>query len=347
LSYRLGELATLAGAQLRGDGDLLIERVDTLEQADTSAICFVTSPKYLDSLRGTRAGAVILHHRFLADCPVSALVSDNPHLIYARVAGLLNPLPEILGGVHPTAVVAESAIIDRTAWVGPHAVVEEGARIGPNVFIGAGSVIGAGVVIEEESRLVARVVLCAGVHIGKRALIHPGAVVGSDGFGFARDGERWVRVPQLGTVVVGDDVEIGANTTVDRGALMDTLIRSGAKLDNQIQIAHNVEIGENSALAACVGIAGSTKVGRNCTLGGGVGLAGHLEFADGVHFTGQSLVTRSFKQAGQYSGNLPAVPTSEWRRSVARIRNLDETIQRLKELEQRVKLLESGKEEES
>jgi UDP-3-O-[3-hydroxymyristoyl] glucosamine N-acyltransferase len=200
----------------------------------------------------------------------------------------------------------------------------------------AGSIVGAGCRIGEGSRLVARVTLCAGTSVGRRALLQPGAVIGRDGFGFAKDGDRWVRIPQLGAVRLGDDVEIGANTTVDRGALEDTLIADGAKLDNLIQIGHNCRIGENTAMAACSGISGSTHIGRNCTIAGAVGMAGHLRIGDGVHFTGMAMVTRSFTEPGLYSSGIPAMPSAEWRRSVARFRRLDEIAKRLKRLEEQL-----------
>jgi UDP-3-O-[3-hydroxymyristoyl] glucosamine N-acyltransferase len=223
--------------------------------------------------------------------------------------------------------------VDATAWIGPTAVVEEGAEIGPRVFVGPGCVIGAGCRIGEDSRLVARVTLSERTQVGKRVLIHPGAVIGREGFGFAKDGERWVRIPQLGRVRLGDDVEIGANTTVDRGALEDTVIADGAKLDNLIQIGHNCLIGENTAMAACSGISGSTRIGRNCTIAGAVGMAGHLEIGDNVHFTGMAMVTRSFQQPGLYSSGIPAMPNADWRRNAARFRHLDDLAKRLKRIE--------------
>jgi UDP-3-O-[3-hydroxymyristoyl] glucosamine N-acyltransferase len=196
--------------------------------------------------------------------------------------------------------------------------------------------IGEGVEIGEDSRLVARVTLCAGTRVGQRALLHPGCVIGREGFGFARDGDRWVRIPQIGRAILGDDVEIGANTTVDRGAIGDTVIHDGVKLDNQIQIGHNVEIGENTAMAANVGISGSTRIGKNCTIAGAVGMAGHLEIGDQVHFTGMAMVTRSFTIPGVYSSGIPAMPSAEWRRGVARFRHLDDLARRVKQLETRL-----------
>jgi UDP-3-O-[3-hydroxymyristoyl] glucosamine N-acyltransferase len=230
-------------------------------------------------------------------------------------------------------VVAASARIDPSAWIGPTAVVEDEAQIGPRVYVGPGCIIGANCRIGEDSRLTARVTLCEGSLVGKRALIQPGAVIGREGFGFAKDGEHWVRIPQLGRVRVGDDVEIGANTTIDRGALEDTVIAAGVKLDNLIQIGHNCQIGENTAMAACSGVSGSTRIGRNCTIAGAVGMAGHLDIGDDVHFTGMAMVTRSFADPGVYSSGIPAMPNTEWRRNAARFRHLDELVKRVKRLE--------------
>lgn len=261
---------------MRGDGQRYVQRVDTLERADDASLCFFGDRKYQAELGVTRAVAVILEEKDVGLCPVAVLVSANPYLTYARVARLLHPEPAMTGGIHPSAVVAHDAHVDPSAWIGAMAVVEEGARIGPRVFVGSGSIVGPGCRIDEESRLVVRVTLCAGTQVGKRVLIQPGAVIGREGFGFAKDGERWVRIPQLGGVRLGDDVEIGANTTVDRGTLEDTLIADGAKLDNLIQIGHNCRIGENTAMAGCSGISGSTKIGNNCIIGGAVGMAEHL-----------------------------------------------------------------------
>jgi UDP-3-O-[3-hydroxymyristoyl] glucosamine N-acyltransferase len=336
LGFRLGELAQVVGAELHGDAECRIETVAALEDATTGAISFLTNSKYRKYLQDTRAAAVILAREYLEECPVNALVSSNPHLAYARISGYMFPEPKTSPGRHETAIIAQSARIDSTAWIGPAVVVEDDAEIGAGVSVGPGCVVGRGVRIGEDSRLLANVTLCHGVIIGRRAIIHPGAVIGSDGFGLANDDGAWVKVPQLGSVRLGNDVEVGANTTIDRGALNDTVLEDGVKLDNQIQIAHNVRIGENTAIAGCAGIAGSTRIGRNCTIGGGVGIAGHLEIADGVHVTGQTLITRSMKKPGSYSGNLPAVENRDWRRSVAHIRHLDDIVRRLKALEKQV-----------
>lgn len=336
MNLRLGDLARQVGAELHGDPACEISHVDTIQDASTGALCFLTNRKYRKYLSETGASAVVLSEEYLEQCSVNALVSDNPYLIYARIASLLNPRAKMEHGRHPSAVVSDQAQIDEQAWIGPCAVVEAGTTIAAGVFIGPGCVIGRDCKIGPDSRLVANITLCHGTEIGSRVLIHPGAVLGSDGFGLANDQGVWEKVPQLGNVRLGDDVEIGANTTIDRGALRDTVIENGVKLDNQIQIAHNVRIGEHTAIAACTGIAGSTSVGSSCTLGGGVGLVGHLEIGDNVHFSAQTLVTRSFKEPGFYSGNLPAVPNADWRRTVAQIRRLDEVVKRLKRLEKKL-----------
>lgn len=337
--YRLGWIAEQVGAELHGNADAVISCVDTLVDASIGAITFLTNPQYRKFLATTQASAVILSAEYLDDCPVNALISDTPHLCFAQVATLLVKTPDRVIGVHPAAVVAEHVEIAEDAWIGPCTVVETGAQIGSRVFIGPGCVIGRNARIGAASHLVAAVTVCHEVEIGERVLIHPGAVIGSDGFSLARSVDGWVKIPQFGSVRIGDDVEIGANTTIDRGAIRDTVIERGVKLDNQVQIAHNVRIGEHSAIAGCVGIAGSTTLGRNCTLGGGVGLAGHLKFGDNTHFTGQSLVTRSFRESGSYSGNVPAMPSHEWRRMIARLRHIDKMAKKIKQLEQQVSRL--------
>jgi UDP-3-O-[3-hydroxymyristoyl] glucosamine N-acyltransferase len=336
--FRLAELAERTGAELHGDGSAEVSGVSTLDDAGATDITFLANERYRSRLAKTRAAAVILSAEHVADCPVNALVSDNPYLCYARTSALLHPDPPVLAGVHSSAVVAATAQVDATAQVGPLSVVGEHVQIGPGVLVGPGCVIQDDVRIGSDTRLVARVTVCSGTVVGDRCVIHPGAVLGSDGFGLANDRGVWIKVPQLGGVVVGNDVEIGANTTVDRGSLRDTRIDDGAKLDNLIQIAHNVEVGAHSAIAACSGISGSTTIGRHCTLGGNTGLAGHLTIGDGVHFSGKSLVTRSFTEPGSYSGNVPAMPTGAWRRMIGRIRNIDQLFQRVRKIEKALEI---------
>jgi len=335
VSVRLADLAAQTGAQLRGDGDCEVDHVDTLQDAAPGAVSFLANPSYRKHLAVTRASAVILKAEWLEDCAASALVSDNPYLLYARVAEILHPLERHPPGVHPAAVVAASAQVAPDAWIGPGAVIDEAARIGPRAAIGPGCYVGRSVEIGEDSRLIARVTICGGSRLGRRVVAHPGAVIGADGFGLANEGGVWVKVPQVGGVLIGDDVEIGANTTIDRGAIRDTVIGDGVKLDNLIQVAHNVQIGEHTAIAACTGISGSTRIGRYCSIGGGVGMAGHLEIADHVLITGMAMVTRSIREPGVYSGNMPAEANRQWRRNVANFRRLDEYFRRLKTLEAR------------
>ena len=329
----LGELAQHVGATLRGNPGCEIARVDTLQDAGPGAISFFANSKYRRYLAETTASAVILDSAAADSCPVDVLISDNPYLAYARCARLLHPAPESAPGIHPSAVIAPGARVDASASIGPCTVIGEQVEIGAGVQIGPGCVVEAGSRIGAGSRLVANVTLCPESQLGERVLVHPGAVIGSDGFGLASDQGVWEKVPQLGRVVIGNDVEIGANTTIDRGAIHDTRIADGVKLDNQIQVAHNVVIGEHSAVAGCAGISGSTTIGRHCTIGGGVGLAGHLEIGDNVHFSGQSLVTRSFREPGYYSGNLPAIANGDWRKMIARLRHIDDMMRRLKQLE--------------
>ncbi len=334
----LGEIAAVAGARLQAcDAATIISGVVPLHRAEPGQISFLTDPRYRSFLATTRATAVILSPEDARDCPVPALVAANPQVAYARAAMLFEPATESRRGVHPTAWVSPTATIAADAWIGPHCSVEAGAMIESGVTVGPGCVIGEQAIIGEGSRLVARVTICHRVRLGCRVVAHPGAVIGSDGFGLALDCDgRWLKVPQLGSVVIGDDVEIGANTTIDRGALEDTVIEEGVKLDNQIQVAHNVRIGAHSAFAGCVGIAGSARIGRHCMVGGGVGIAGHLEIADRVQITGMSLVAQSITQPGIYSSGLTVEPNRLWNKISARLRRLDELFRRLAALEKKI-----------
>ncbi len=336
MRFLLGELARRTDVILQGDAECSITHVDRIQTAGPGAICFLANNRYRKYLAGTKASAVILADDYLDQCRINALVCDDPYLIYARIAALLNPERSLVPGIDPSAVVSAQAKVDPNSYIGPCCVVEADTVIESGVSIGPGSVVGGECSVGEGSRLVANVTLGRGTVVGRRVLIHPGVVIGSDGFGQANNQGVWEKVPQLGKVRVGDDVEIGANTTIDRGSLQDTVIGNGVKLDNQIQIAHNVQIGEHTAIAGCAAIAGSTTIGKHCTLGGGVGVVGHLEIGDNVHFSAQTLVTRSFKEPGYYSGNLPAFSNSVWRRSVVELRRLGDMVKRLRVLEKRV-----------
>ncbi len=323
MAYSLGELAVRFWLTLHGDPETRVTHVGSLSTAADGALTFIAHTKLADQLDSLRSSAVILPAALAERSPVDALVSPNPHADFARIATLLHPPPSGPAGVHPSAVIDPSAQIDPSAHVGAQVVIGAGVSIGPRVYVGPGSVIGEGVQIAEDVCLVARVTLLARVTLGARCWVQPGAVIGAEGFGYAPEGERWIHVPQVGTVHIGADVEIGANTTIDRGALDDTIIAEGVKIDNLVQIGHNCTIGAHSALAGCVGLAGSSHIGERCRLGGGVGVAGHLRICDDVTLTGFTLVTSDIREPGFYSSGIPASPTAEWRRSVARLKRLD------------------------
>jgi UDP-3-O-[3-hydroxymyristoyl] glucosamine N-acyltransferase len=333
MALSLGELAIRHGLELRGDPEARVERVGTLQSAGPDAVSFLANPRYRKYLATTRAGAVVLEAELAAQCSTAVLVSRNPYASYARIAADLHPQAEFVPGIRPGALVDPSAEVAAGACIAPGAVVEAGARIGPGAYVGPNCVIGAGADIGPGCRLVASVTICHGVRLGARVLVHPGAVIGADGFGLAREPEGWIKVPQLGSVTIGDDVEIGANTTIDRGAIDDTVIEEGVKLDNQIQVAHNVRIGAHTVVAGCTGISGSTTIGRNCMIAGAVGIGGHLEIADGTVITGLTMVSHSIREGGVYSGALPLDEARQWRRNAARFRQLDSLAKRLARLE--------------
>lgn len=336
MEFSLGDLAERFGGEVHGDGNCTVHAVATLDQAGPGEISFLANPHYRGLLAGTRATAVILAPRFAGECPTHALVTGNPYAVYARVAQLLYPPRRAAAGVHPTACVENSSVLKDGVSIGAHAVIGAQVRLGRDVRIGPGCVVEDGVEIGAGSTLVANVTVRHGSRIGERVLIHPGAVIGSDGFGFAREHDAWIKIPQLGCVIIGNDVEIGSNTTVDRGALGDTVIEDGVKLDNQIQVAHNVHIGAHTAVAGCTGIAGSARIGRRCAIGGGVGILGHLEIADDVQITARTLVTQSITASGSYSSGAPLEATAAWRKNHARMKQLDEMAKRLHELEKLV-----------
>jgi UDP-3-O-[3-hydroxymyristoyl] glucosamine N-acyltransferase len=333
MGVSLGELAVRFGCELRGDPAARVERIATLARADARSLAFLANPRYRQQLATTAAAAVVLDAASAADCPAAVLVCENPHATFARIAAILHPPPAAPPGTHPSAVIAADARIDSSAHVGALSVIGAGAVVGARAFIGPHCVVEAGASIGEDVRLGARVTVCNRVQIGARTVIQPGAVIGGDGFGFAQERGRWIKVPQTGSVRIGPDVEIGANTTVDRGAIEDTVIEEGVKLDNLIMIAHNVRIGAHSAMAACVGVSGSTSIGRRCMIGGQVGIGGHLTIADDVIITGCTMVSHSIARPGVYSGGIPLEEAHVWRRLVARFKRIDSLAARLKALE--------------
>lgn len=329
----LDEIVGRFGGRLAGDGTARVARIATLAHADADTISFLANPRYRAQLAQTRAAAVILDEAHAEHCPVACIITDEPYLYFARVAQWLHPSTPPHPGRHASAI-CETERIAPSAAIGPCVYIGPGAVIGERASIGAGCYVGAGAVIGMDARLAPRSTVMDGCRLGARVIVHAGAVVGADGFGFARrqDGE-WLKIPQIGRVRIGDDVEVGANTTIDRGAIEDTVIGDGVKLDNQIQIGHNVTIGAHTAIAGCVGIAGSAHIGRRCTFGGGAIVLGHLEIADDVHVSAGTLVARSIREPGQYTGTVPSLPHREWRRHFAHLRRLDHLATRLRALE--------------
>lgn len=331
----LGQLAERIGAQLEGDPERRIHGVGSLLGAGPEQLTFLASNRYRGQLAATRAGAVILRRQDAADCPVDRLINDNPYLSYARAAASFVDQEPLRAGRDPSAVIDPSAEVSPDAQIGALVAIGAGTKVAHHSYIGPGCVIGRGVTIGTGCRLVARVTICDGSRLGDRVLAQPGAVIGSDGFGHAHDGAHWVRIPQLGAVTIGDDVEIGANTTIDRGAIEDTVVESGVKLDNLVQVGHNVHIGSDTAVAGCVGIAGSTRIGRHCRIGGGAGFKGHIEVADGVQVSFMTAVSKSLLAPGSYASTTLVEPQGRWRRNCVRFRKLDELARRLISLERR------------
>jgi UDP-3-O-[3-hydroxymyristoyl] glucosamine N-acyltransferase len=324
MELALQELATRFGLALRGDPSTRIRGVCSLTPGQPGCISFLADPSLEKQLTSTRAAAVILRPALAGACRTAALISDNPLLDYARIAALWDRRIVPAPGVHPSAFVNSQARVDASASVGPKAVVQAGARIGAGVEVGPGCVIGHSAEIGAGSRLVANVSIGERVTLGQRVTVEPGAVIGGRGFGLARDGEHWVEVPQLGSVRIGDDVEIGANATIDRGAIEDTVIEDGVKLDSHVHIGHNCRIGAHTVIAGCSAIAGSVTIGRGCVLAGAVGVVDHVTLGDNVVVTARSLVTRDLTEPGMYSSGWGAVPAAEWRRQVASLRRLAE-----------------------
>ncbi len=345
--HSLDELSHYLGAELKGDPKCIIDGIASLDKAKPGQISFFHenalsgAAKYKKFLHDTQASAVILSSKYSEFCTTNLLILDNPYLGYAKVATLFLAKSTAKPGIHPTAVVGKNCQIAASASIGAH------CTIGDNVYIGEQTVIAAGCVIGNDSSLgsgcslYSNVTLYHAVCIGDRVIIQSGAVIGSDGFGMINDNGVWYKIPQLGGVAIGNDTEIGANTTIDRGALEDTVIGNGVKLDNQIQIAHNVHIGDHTAIAACTGIAGGTHIGKGCMVGGAASINGHIEITDRVILTALANVSSSITEPGIYSSGVPLQPNAQWRKNAARFRQLDDIARRLYKLEGHIELLDT------
>lgn len=337
MAFTLAQIAERLGGEVLGDASVAITQIATLEKAGPAQISFLTNSKYHAKLAQTKAGAVILGEADAQATGLPRIVSKNPYAYFARVSALLNPVVKVGAGTHPSAVVGSGAKIDPSAFVAATAVIGAGVVVGAHSVIGEGCFVGDNSVIGCNVKLYPRVVIYHDCVIGDNLIAHSGAVIGSDGFGFAMDEGRWIKIPQIGRVVIGRDVEIGANTTIDRGALDDTVIEDGVKLDNQIQIAHNVRIGAHTVIAGCVGIAGSTTIGRYCQIGGSAGILGHLQIADNVAISSFTLIGKSIREAGSYAAIYPFGKTEDWRKNAVHLRHLDEMVKRIKSLETSLK----------
>lgn len=337
MSVSLGDIASRYGCELHGDPDIRVSRVATLRGADVESVSFLTNAAYRDQLESTRAAAVIVSAEDAEACPSAALVAANPYAVYARVASELHPEHPLNPGVHTTAAISAGASVPASCEIAPGGVVEAGASLGERVYVGPNSVVGRNSRVGDDTRLMSNVTVYHGVRIGLRCIIHSGAVLGADGFGIAQEQTGWTKVPQVGGVAIGDDVEIGANTTIDRGAIEDTVIGDGVKLDNQIQIAHNVTIGEHTAMAALTGVAGSSTIGSRCMIGGASIIAGHISICDNVLLAAGTGVANSIDKPGAYGGfPANADDIGRWRRNVIRYGQLDEMSRRLRKLEKQV-----------
>ena len=334
-AYTLRDIAGRFGGRVMGNPATRVHGVGTLENAAAGTVAFLANERYLPQLRTTRAAVVIVSEAASDATTLPRIVCDNPYAYFARVSALFNPLPAAKTGRHRTAVVDRSAVLGAGVSVGPHAVVGARARLGAGTVIGAGCFVGEDVAIGAGSRLFPNVTIYHGCVIGDRVILHSGVVIGADGFGLAPDEGRWLKIPQVGRVVIGNDVEIGANTTIDRGAIDDTIIEDGVKLDNQIQVGHNVRIGAHTAIAACTGIAGSARIGRFCQIGGASGIAGHIVIADHVVISTHTLITKSLEEPGTYTGAYPFETNGKWRRNAAQLRHLSELVERVRALEKK------------
>lgn len=332
-SWTLADIAKEISAELVGDGAVIVTGLATLASAKAGQISFLANSSYRRQLPDTNASAVIVNEDSAADCKTNALVCANPYLAYAKLSHCFDQAPVSETGVHSTAFVHKSVQMGTGVSIGANAVVEQGVTLGAHVVIGPGSVVAGFATIGDHSVIHANVTIYHHVIIGMRVNIHSGAVIGADGFGFASEKGSWKKIAQLGSVFIGDDVDIGANSAVDRGALDDTIIGNGVIIDNLVQLAHNVKVGDHTAIAGCVGVAGSSEIGRYCTIAGAAGIAGHLTICDRVHIGMQAQVTNSISEPGIYASGTGLMPVSVWRRNVARLRRLNEFYYRLVKLE--------------
>lgn len=330
----LSSIAELTATEYVGNPLTSVNKVSSIQSADQNSICFVISNKYIKQASASTAAIIIVKPNFIDHFDRPLLISENPELTFTKVIHLLNDEDET-PSIHPSSIIHSSVCINKTHSIAAHVVIEKNVVLGDGVSIGAGSIIERDVLIEQNTLIHSRVVVCHGSVLGKNCILHSGVVIGSDGFGLTKQGKAWIKIPQVGRAIIKDDVEIGANTTIDRGALDDTIIHRGVKLDNQIQVAHNVEIGENTAIAACVGIAGSAIIGKNCQISGAAVVLGHLSVADDVVITAMSLVTKSIKQAGVYSSGTPLLENKQWHKNNVRYKQLDDLAKVIKNLEKR------------
>jgi len=341
MAVTLAALVARFGGELVGDGTVAVRQVAPLDRAGADEISFVSQAGYLAQLGATQAGAVILSPDARDATGRPRILTPDPRLYFARVAALLNPPPCPLAGVHPAATVAADAQIAADASIGPGVVIGARAVVGARSVIGPHCVVGDGARIGADCLLHAQVTVYHHCEIGDRAVLHAGCVVGADGFGFTPNAGAWEKIPQIGRVRIGHDVEIGANTAIDRGALEDTVIEDGVKLDNLIHVAHNVTIGAHTAIAACTGIAGSAKIGRHCSIGGAAMIFGHIEIADGTRISTNTLITKSLPNPGTYTSALPFSEHGVWQKNAVHMRNLDKLVKRVKDLEQKIAELEN------
>ena len=332
MAIKLSELAKKINCRLQGE-DCLIENVADLEHAKKGQLAFVYNPKYLASVKTSNASAVILREEWLQDCDKSTLITENPRLAFAKAALLLNPVQIANPGVAGSAVIANDVTIDASVSIGHNVVIEAGVKLGKNVQIAPCTVIASDVQIGDNTVIHSNVSIGRATQIGHDCTIFSGVVLGTDGFGYVKDGDSYLKIPQIGNVIIGNGVDIGANTTVDRGALMDTVIHDGVKLDNHIQVAHNVVIGKHTLISAFTGIAGSARIGESCVIGGGVGIRDNIEIVDNVFVTGRTFVSSSLKQAGSYSSSILVDETKNWKRNVMRFKQLGDMAKRIKILE--------------